>query len=387
MSVPVLYPSFTSIWAGQETARPTGYLADAISCSVTQELNGEYSLTMTIRYDAPHASKTDMDIGDWILAPNCDHCGELNSTMGEEWQPFRIERIDKNIDGILTIYAVHISYMLNRLAVYPFSASSLAGALAKIEDNYMTTMYTTWFSYSTNISSSVPYKSLKPRSVRNLLAGEEGSIVDVYGQGELELITYAVRLKAPAVVDRGLTIIRGKNMTKENITDDRTNYTAAIVPFWYGDVNVNGAVKKKLVMGSTSGTPTDTSYIVNVGSYDWAIPVDVTDKFSEEPTAAEVRSAGQTWLSVNKPYDTEPTIKISFGSTWQLSASRSPYVLLRLGDTITVSDPRYGLIGNNGKFRVQKLTYDVLRDRYTSIEVGKLSPSLYKTIRKVAKGG
>ena len=119
----------------------------------------------------------------------------------------------------------------------------------------------------------------------------------------------------------------------------------------------------------------------------WAIPVDVTDKFSEKPTAAQVRSAGQTWLSVNKPYDTEPSIKISFDSTWQLSASRSPYVLLRLGDTITVSDPRYGLVGNNGKFRVQKLTYDVLRDRYTSIEVGKLSPSLYKTIRKVAKGG
>lgn len=380
MNIPVLYQSTTSSWAGQDTPSPIGYLSDALSCTVTEEINGEYALTMKYRYDGIHAD--DILIGRYILAPNCDKCGELQD---EEWQPFRIERITKNLDGSMEIYAPHISSMLSRITVYPFTAPSLAVALVQIPNKYMTTMYTTWFTYSTDITSNVVYQSLHPRSVRNLLAGEEGSLLDHYGQGELEFMTYSVRFLAARGADRGLTALYGKNLTSMNAEYDQTGFSAAIVPYFYGEVNVNGTVKKKLVMGASSGTPTDTNYIVRNPnmSYDWAIPIDVTDRFTEEPTTAEVRAAGEAWLKVNKPYDTDPTIKIKFDQSWQMGSGRSPYTILRLGDIVTVTDPRWSI--NNAKFRVKKATFDVLRDRYTNIEIGKVSPSLYKTIRKIAK--
>lgn len=390
MSIPILHGEMAHTsdpgmhWDGRFTPGMTGYLADATSCLVTEEINGEYSLTLTIRYDAPHAGIADMGIGDYILAPNCDKCAN------EDWQPFRIERITKRLDGMLEVYAPHYSIWLAKISVYPFTATTLAVALAKIPTNYMTTDHTQLFEYHTDFNSTVTYNGLKPRTVRGLLAGEEGSLLDVYGQGELEFNNYTVTFRQARGADRGLTVIYGKNMTKLKIDDDRTEYATAIIPYYYGDVYDNGVVKKKLVMGSTSGTPTDTDNIVRVAgqSYDYARPVDVTDMCGQEPTAAEVRAAGARWLASNKPNDTDPIIDLGFDSNWQFGTTRSPYTITRLGDVITVIDPRYSLRGGaNSKFRVKKLTYDVLRDRYTRIEVGKLSPSLYKTIRKVAKGG
>ena len=50
---------------------------DAMSCSVTEEMNGQYELTMTIAETAAHASEIEMD--SIIMAKTC-HGPEFTQT-------------------------------------------------------------------------------------------------------------------------------------------------------------------------------------------------------------------------------------------------------------------------------------------------------------------
>ena len=246
----------------------------------------------------------------------------------------------------------------------------------------MTQDYGSLFTFSTDIVSNVDYQSKVPRTVRGLLAGEEGSIVDCYGQGELYFNVRDVQLLQRRGADRGVTLRYGKNLTKMTYDDNSGGKYNAIVPYWYDPY------QNLRVMAATGSTM--SNYIISDGNpYEVALPVNVTDRITlaegvTYPTTAQVASAGASWLASNKPYNSEPSISISFDPAWR-DGNVGGKILL--GDTVTVEDRRFRV--NNrylgGQFRIQTTVYDTLRERYTSVVVGKLPPSLYSTIRKIAK--
>ena len=93
-------------------------------------------------------------------------------------QAFIIYKISKPLNGIITINAQHISYLLNGYVVMPFNAVSLADAMGKI-NTYA--VLTTGFTFTTDIISTTAFELSSPRNIRNLLGGESGSLLDVYG--------------------------------------------------------------------------------------------------------------------------------------------------------------------------------------------------------------
>ena len=101
-----------------------GTLSSAISCVVYQVLNGEYELQMEYPVNGIHFSEIA-----WrsIITAKPDKISDE--------QPFRVYRITKPLNGIVTIYARHIAYDMKGYVVAPFTAASLALALVGLKGN------------------------------------------------------------------------------------------------------------------------------------------------------------------------------------------------------------------------------------------------------------
>ena len=95
-----------------------GILSDAAFCEVTEERNGIFELVLNYPISGLHYSK--IKYRSIILA-------KPNATA--EAQPFRVYKVTKPINGIVTVYAQHISYDLSGNPVLPFTAGSAAAGL------------------------------------------------------------------------------------------------------------------------------------------------------------------------------------------------------------------------------------------------------------------
>lgn len=170
-------------------------LADCISCTVTQELNGEYELEM--RYPITGVLFDELALRSVIYV-------KPDPTHGA--QPFRVYRISKPLAGVVSVWARHISYDLAGAVVEPYSAASLSTALAGFTAHALTSMP---FTFSTDKSVASTFTVREPSSVWQLLGGQAGSILDTYG-GEWEFNDYNCILHSHRGSNRGVSIRYGK---------------------------------------------------------------------------------------------------------------------------------------------------------------------------------
>ena len=166
--IPILYEK-------DETAFVTnglGRLRDCISCVVTEERNGIYECDFEYPMDAEDFSQ--IKIGR-IIGVTHDESDDI--------QPFDIVSYSRPINGIVTFHAVHISYRQSYMTVTGSGINSLADAFTLLG----TAQPNNPFTYQTDKTSTgyVAAADGTPRSVRQMLGGVEGSILDAYG-GEYE---------------------------------------------------------------------------------------------------------------------------------------------------------------------------------------------------------
>lgn len=327
-----------------------GSLADALSCYVTEEINGIYELEMTY----PVTGRRFKDIQNRCLI----YCKPDPYRAG---QPFRIYRITKPLNGIVTIYAQHISYDLAGIPVRGFTAQSLSGALAGLVSN---AIIPNPFTFWTDISSSTQFGFSAPTKCRSLLGGSEGSILDTYG-GEYEWDVMTVRLRSHRGQNNGVRIAYGKNLTDINQDENISNLVTGIVGYW---TNSDGTV----VEGPVVNAP---------GTYNFnrVIPVDFSSDFEEQPTSEQLEQISQDYISKNSIGIPEVSIKVSWVQLEQYSGYEQFNLLERvtLGDTVTVEFPALGV---DATARVEKTKYDVLRNRYESADIGSVQANIANTI-------
>ena len=197
---PILFPSTATEFKTQGL----GVLTDAISCTVNEERNGAFELTMQYPDTGVHFDEiTDRCIIYAIPSPY------------RAPQPFRIYRITRPMDGIIMVYAQHITYDLSGVPLNPFTAINAPDALSKLSLNAaVDSPFTFWTDKATVASFAVS----TPSSTRSVLGGSSGSILDVYG-GEYEWDGFTVRLYGHRGYDNGVVISYGKNLT--DIEQDR----------------------------------------------------------------------------------------------------------------------------------------------------------------------
>lgn len=345
--IPILFGASATTW----TTNGIGRL-DAISCTVTEELNGIFELEMTYPVSGPRFS--DLVVSNIILAQPYD---------GAASQPFRIYKVGKAMNGRVTVSARHLSYQLNWIPVMPFNYSSLADCLSKLKSQ---SVYTNPFTFWTNKTVPTGGAFVEPLPVRSCLGGVQGSVLQRYG-GDYEWDGYTVKLLTRRGADNGVRISYGKNLVDAQQETNIENTYTGVCPY-YKDDNTTVTLPEKYIAASTaSGFP-----------FLRILTVDFSSDFEDPPTVAQLRARTQAYITANNIGHPHVSVEVNFVALWQTEEYKSiaPLERVQLGDTVTVYFEKLGL---NEQARVVAYTYDVLRERYNEITIGDAKSSFAKT--------
>lgn len=329
-----------------------GILADAIFCEVTYERNGILELEM--QYPITGIHYKEIKTRNIILAsPN----------PVENTQPFRIYRITKPLNGIITIYGEHISYDLSGIPVSPFTAGSAAEAMSMLQSSAaIESPFTFWTDKETVATMSV----MAPASTRSLLGGQQGSVLDVYG-GEYQFDRYTVRLYNQRGMNRGVSIRYGKNLTSLEQDENISSVYTGVYPYWMDNDNNLVTLPEKIL--NAPGTYNFTRIMA----------LDLSQEFESAPTEEQLRNRANTYMTANNIGVPKVSLDVSFIQLEQTEEYKNIALLERveLCDTVNVEFPELGV---SATAKCVKTVYDVLQERYTSVELGEARTNIADTI-------
>ena len=330
-----------------------GSIVDAISCNVHEVLNGEYELEM--QYPITGLQYNNLQNRRIIYSKHDPY---------SDPQPFRIYRITRPMNGIVTIYARHVSYDLSGIPVGVFDANNAQSAMQGLKNN---SLVANPFLFETTMPTVANFSCQYPQPCRNLLGGQEGSILDVYG-GEYEWDEWTVHLQSRRGLDNGVRITYGKNLIDIEQDENIANLKTGIIPYW--------------INSETGEVIYSSPQIIQApGEFNFSsvVPVDFGEQFESQPTPQELAEAGQEYITDNKIGVPTVSIDLSFAQLEQYSLYESTEALerVRIGDTVHVF---FAQLGINVSSRVVETNYDPILNRYNSVSVGSVRANIAGTI-------
>lgn len=348
--IPVLYsPTETSF-----TSEGLGRLTECMSGRATEERNGLDEIEF--KYPVTGKLYSQLREGCYVCAIHDD---------AKDVQPFKIYKRSAEINGVVTFSCAHSTYGLNDIVLKPMSASSCAGAFAMFNSMSMNNNpFTFWTDKVVNGTFTVPV----PTSVRSVLGGSAGSILDTYGTGEYEWDKWTVKLHLHRGRDTNVEILYGKNMSDLTQEVDITGAYNAIAPYWT-DSSTGTVVT--LPEGYVMATQATGEAVVRA--------YDMTEKFSSQPTEAQLRQAATDIVNAGDTWSPTQNLKVSFVQLWQTEEYKNfaPLERLRLCDTCVVKHPKLGI---SARMKVVKVVYDFLNERYIEMELGSQKATLAQTL-------
>lgn len=362
--IPILYEAKTSDFTGNGT----GFLRDATECTVKEVRNGTFELTLKYPENGVYADKLTEDAIIKAKPNNKDND-----------QLFRIYKSGKTIAGVNTFYAEHISYELNSNPICqpviegknPQQAIEQVLSQAAVPNDY-----TAWSDIQTHNSTSVD----DVLSVRKMLGGVEGSILDTWG-GEYQFDNFTIKLWKSRGKDTGETIRYGKNLITAEQEKNIANTVTAIFPYarYKKDETSEEEILVKLSEGIIK-TPNADRYARLKCE-----PVDFSDKFKDGVVITEdmLRKAATAYAQsgIDEP---SISIKASFQDMNKIKGNENlaTFNSIDLCDTVTVIIEKLGI---DVKAKVVSYTYNVLKERAESVEIGETRTNLTKQITAESK--
>lgn len=348
---PILFPKNSTVFDTNGLGR-----LECISCTVTEERNGEYTFQMEIAETALHASE--IQLSSIIVAKPSD--GATN-------QAFRVYKITKPLNGIFAVLAEHISYQLSYIPTMPFSVTASSGACAQVLAALKTNAVESCpFNFSTDVTTVASYNQAVPASIRSRLGGVEGSVLDQF-RGEYEWDNYNVIFhENRGRIIPNVSLRYGKNITDINQESNIESTITGIVPYWMateGDTLIT--LPERVVEGAhASSFP-----------FKRTVPIDFSQDFDEEPTVAQLRARAQAYVNASGIGIPKVSIKLSFVNLADTEEYKNLAALqtVKLCDNIEVYFEKLDIATTA---KVVRTEYDVLLERYNSIEIGDLRSTL-----------
>lgn len=352
--IPVLYPPNTTDFS----SFGLGVLTDTISCEVTEERNGVFECLLKYPVSGQHYG---------LITKECVIKAKPNDTAAD--QAFRIYRITKPLNGIVTIYGQHISYDLTNVPVLPFSTESRSPQLILSQLLAGDTRFTGWTDYSDAKAFSVT----QPKSVRACLGGTEGSMLSKW-YGEFEWDNFTVKFHSHRGQKTGVVIEYGKNLTALEQDEDNSGVYTALLP--YAVYTPEGTDTETVVTLPEVTLPIVTSEIVRAKT----LIMDFSDQFDGVVAEEALRAKANSYIKANPLGTTIPTVKVSFEPLWKQPEYSALLERVNLCDTVTI---RHSLLGVSVSAMVIETVYDTLAERYKSISLGQSKSSMITTISEV----
>lgn len=367
--IPILYDPLET----QFDSNGIGLLTDAISCIVEEERNGSFELTLQYPQEGRLAKYITEDAV--IKAKPNDKDGD---------QLFRIYKSGKPIGGVNTYYAEHISYELNMNPVCrpKISGKNAQEAIAQLlEEAVIGNNYTAWSDITTRNSTQID----DVLSVRNILGGTEGSILDVWG-GEFQFDNFTVKLHKSRGSDTGATIRYGKNLISAEQERNIGDVITAIFPYcYYTPEKEEGATEEPdpvfvSLPEKFINTPNADKYARLK-----CVPMNFSDEFEDGVIVSEemLRKVAKTYTEsgIDEP-------KISIKATFQNLKKTKDYENIQALETIGICDTVTVMIEKLGievKAKIVKYSYDSIKERFDSVEIGEPKTNLTKAITAAQK--
>ena len=367
--IPILYGQNETAF----TSNGIGRLVDIISCKATEERNGIYEC----EFEYPVTGSRFSEITE----------GRIIYTTHDESQtpePFDIYSHTAPIDGVVTFRARHISYRLAGCIAKTRSYSSLANLFAGVPARCVEDCPFDFSTDKPNRSSGPRYDITAPISLRSMLGGTEGSVLDVYGTGEYEFTKFHVDLWAHRGQTLDTVIRYGKNLTELEYERDDSGAYNACVPFWK---SADGSTVVTLPEWSVSSghgvayieqwTDHNGNIMTDHDDHDFdfkyfrekAVTLDLSGDFTDAPTVEQLRTAALAKMTNNETWLPTENLKIDFVALWQTAeyANYAPLERVKLCDTVTI---QYDALGINVQKKVIRVVYNSLLERYDEIELG-----------------
>ena len=339
-------------------------LDDCLEGLVTEEENGGFELELT--YSISSNNFNDIQNNKVIKAKASDELGE---------QLFRIYYVSNEIDGKIYVKAQHITYDLmdnfveNVTCTKSTCEQSFQAMLSKCQ-------YAHNFKGYSDIEHTATYNLSRVNALEAIL-GTRGSLLDTYGNGaKLKRDNYNIYLNKTRGNNNGVTIAYSKNITGYKREIDETDLVTCIYPF--------AKVQKEL--GENENTTTVEEIIVlperfvnskyiNNYPHPKILAVDYSEK--EIKDIASLRTQANKYFSETQKDIPNVNYKVEFIYLHQTAEYEDNNLkaleLVGMGDTVTVIDER---IGMNVEANVIKTVFNVLTDRYESIELGRFKGSI-----------
>ena len=379
------------------------FLIDATSCIITEERNGDYELKMTYSTEGSYFS--DIEVDKFIVA-------KPNTSDGA--QPFRIYKVTTSLDGKVTVYADHASRVLKGIASVGhwwggggtynnagralrwlfyeaiYGGNTRVGSLVPYPLDVDIPYYTLYERFTSDVVSSESwwqtFDAPEPSSLFEYLMGRQGSLLQFFG-GEYKFNWFDVSLLQNRGQDNGVFFIYGKNVKGITQTIDTSKTYSGVFPFWRGYENAGDEYDVVLfpelevhITQQTSYWKPKVIFADNHSSfpYEKILCLNLTDKFQEVPTGAQLEAEATSYMNNNKIYEPDVSLDISLATGYSGdNDDLSQFENVSLCDIVTVSVPKFGI---NVKAKVTKTEYDCLRERYDRILVGTVRKSFSRTI-------
>ncbi len=359
--IPILYEANTTSF----TNNGIGRLSDCISCVVQEKESGIYECKFKYPMTGMHYSDIQEKRIIYCIHDDTKTC-----------QPFEIYSRSAPIKGVVTFFAHHVSYKLGNVILDPFTATSCAEAFTKLKTYEINQSD---FSFWTDKEAAGDFEIKVPTATRAVLAGEEGSILDAFDGGDYEWDGYTVKLYHDRGADNNVYIRYGVNMTGMTQETDDSDVYNAVVPFWYhestgeDDPEVLVTVTGKIVRASSATTQTLRPVVL-----------DLSDQWVEAPTQQQLINYSETFMNQNTVWKLKENIKVNFIALWQTEDYRNvaPLQRVALYDYVWAIHDELGV---RKKLQVVEVNYNVLTERYDSMELGDAKQSFAKVVTAVTE--
>ena len=384
---PILYESDEKeFWS-----KGLGPLSDAEKCTVTEERNGAYTLSMTYPIDGAQADK---------IANNriikADNAYDLKNQL------FVIKTVTPIMTETgeisLSVYAEHISYITNDLSIPP--ELSLTGTAQQALDQWKDSLIggdasgITVDSDVTNTSSTL-LTIQNVANARQALGGVEGSILYCW-KGEYRFDNLHISLKKQRGTTANTLLSYGRNLlTFEQEQNIAETYTTL---YPYALVTTAGGMIQKLV--TIDGYLVDSKYVSHypnrkIKTHDFTsdfqnyrIGAKTSENAEEGVTYADLatikkylKGKALHFMTTNDIGVPKISTTITFADLSKTDDELAKFEKLSLCDKVPV---RFEKLGINSTIKVTRTVWNVLTDSYDSLELGDLNMTIGETVASVS---
>lgn len=345
-----------------------GLLVDAISCQVTEESNGDFELTLVYPVE-----------GSFFYALKQDNLIKADASDSLKGQLFRIDTISKPLNGQVAVYAKHISFDLAKNSLNEdvneknIKCENAGKHMLKKSDA------DSRFSIESNIEMLGNYSMDRKTDCLSAIAGTKGSLIDTFGNGpKLLRDNFTISVLTRRGKDNNTLIAYKKNITGFTLEEDYTEIINIIKPY---ATYTEDEVEKTLYIDEI-GVKSPRYIEGDIVKSQW---IDFSDKFDEDetPTKEKLKNLAEKYFNNNNCDLPKMTYKIEFQPLSQTEEYKEEglYELEHIGmdDSVYIVNSKYGI---RDQARVIKTTYNVLAEKYISIELGDPKTTLGSIINK-----